>query len=239
MQTRHHGFPSLDWLDESLGILNNGLSGPITKARVELSGRKNEELHALWDQLRTILDQGITHHYPTTPAYVLDIDVRLGSENEILVDHYSNSPRTDYVAVLKKLISKRDPNLFEFTKTLDSDPLLAVAKLVSLSVLREAGEGNPEGALQASSMLDRLYPSFRMLSSSRLNYEKKRQKAAKKASRKNTQNADDRYQQWLSASQELIANKTPEHNVAAKLAKRYKVSPVTIRRGLIKAKSKK
>lgn len=125
------------------------LQRAIQSARAEFADRSEAEIASLWNAFETLLDTWRAQGEGYAPVLREDPRTR-----------HTGDPRPDYVETFVQLTNQRFVLLPRFIRSLDRKVRLGLIKALALLVLREASEGNSEGALRASVLFNKAFAEF-------------------------------------------------------------------------------
>jgi hypothetical protein len=139
--------PTANQLDVSAAHAD--LQRAIQSARAELADRSEAEIASLWDAFEILLNTWRAQGEGYAPVVRRDPRMRHGG-----------NARPDYVETFVQLTNQRFVLLPRFIRSLDRKVRLGLIKALALLVLREAAEGNSEGALRASVLFNKAFAEF-------------------------------------------------------------------------------
>lgn len=151
--------PIENWLNVS--ALDSDLQQAIEKARVEFAGRSETQITALWREFETMLNTWRAQGEGYAP--VLRSNYRIPGRHRIRVGRGRGDARPDYVATFIQLANQRYVLLPRFIRSLHRNVRFGLVKALALLILREAADGNPEGALRASILFNKASVELRIV----------------------------------------------------------------------------
>jgi len=222
-------FPVDPWLTGY--VVDPDLDGAIAKARAEFSGQQEDNVRALWRGLeRIFVDWGKASGH-TIPMY--QSPYRRGSDGSLSYDPKApGDKKPDFVALFQKLSREKHHPLVQFIKGLDQNARVALCKALALLILREAGDGNPAGALRASALYDRLAAGLRPFVDDALRVRKGRRLGAKKGGAARSQGVHGRNKRILERASSLRASGRTASQVLEALEADFSLSRRQLRRVL-------
>jgi len=218
--------PLENWL--SGDVIDAELQGPIIKARAEFAGQSEAHVRALWQRFETI-----THDWQTSSGQALPTyRSRYRKVRDTLVYDGPGlgDVKPDYLATLRQFARQKHPPLTRYLMSLDKHAPVALLKMFALLILREAADGNPHGALEASGDFDKFYARLRPMTDKGFRIHKGRQLAAKKTTAGKAAGIKGRDQEVLTAAKKLLAERYERREIAGILAGKFHLSSRTIRR---------
>ena len=114
---------------------------------------------ALWQQFETMLNSWRNQGKGHVP--ILRSDFRMQGKRRVWVGRGQGDIKPDYVDTFLQLANQRYALLPRFIRSLHRNVRFGLIKALALLILREASEGNPEGALRASKLFDRVVAEMR------------------------------------------------------------------------------
>jgi hypothetical protein len=218
--------PLENWL--SGDVIDLELRGPIAKARAEFAGQSEAHVRALWQRLEIIIHEWQTSSGRALPTYRSQF--RKVGDTLVYDGPGRGDVKPDYLAALRQLARQKHPPLTRYLMSLDKQVPVTFLKMFALLILREAGDGNPRGALAASGEFDKVYVRLRAMTDKGLRIHKGRQLGAKKAAAQKAMDKKDRDQEIVTTAKKLLAANHERREIAGILAGKFHLSSRTIRR---------
>ena len=222
-------FPVDPWLTGY--VVDPDLYGAIAKARAEFENQSEENVRALWLELEGALVEWGKVSGHSMPTYYSPVR-RLSDGTHLYVDGAPGDEKPNFVALFQTLFTQQYRPVVAFIQKLDPNGRLALCKALALLILREAGDGNPPGALRASALFDRLAAPLRPLVDDALRVRKGRRLGARKGRATRSREVDARNRKLLARANALRASGRTAGQVLDALEAEFRLSRRQLRRVL-------
>jgi len=225
--------PVEPWLTGA--VVDPDLAGPIAKARAEFGGKSEDEVRRAWAELETVFNQWSTDLDQPYPTYATGYRRRPDGALHYL-GRGQGERKPDFVVLFQRLASGGYRPLLQFIRHMHSNATIALCKVLALLVLREAGDGNPRGALNAAGLFDRLSATLRPFIDHGLQLQQHRRKGGRTTANKKSATAKHRNAQVAQVAEQYRATSLYSRGqIVESLAQRFNLSPRTVRRILKEA----
>jgi hypothetical protein len=222
-------FPIKLWLTDF--VVDPDLQGPIAKARAELKGYSEDQVHGLWNELESLLRQPLQAANIPPPTFVPKIEEAYDPSQGDLVARRGTRPVIDWVAVwLHPAVTRKNRPLVQFLKNLHPDLTLALSKVLALLVLHEAANRNLAGAMKAARMLDKAHIKLRPLLDDAIKIRRARQAGGAARAKLRKEQASEIRESVVSLAQRHLKSGREPHELAGLIAPQVGRSPHTVRR---------
>ena len=218
--------PIENWL--SGHVIDPDLQGPIAKARAEFVGRSEQDVIALWGGLESVIDGWRASSGKALPTYRSKYRKEL--DKLVYEGPDRGAVKPDYLKIFQRLAGEKYPPLLLYVKSLDSNTRVGLLKVFAILILREAADGNPDGALKACALYDKLYTPLRPMVDKFLRIQKGRQIGGKKTAQSKKAEVAKDHQKILEEAKQLRDAGESRGEIVNVLAERHGLHPRSIRR---------